>query len=429
MPKFDHEAKDRLLAAQEIASFRFGLIAPVVNGLYQDASAIAYYRRVTENPIRRPDGTEYRYEAKTLEKWKSDYDRYGIDALMPKVRSDKGTTKALSFECIQFIREMLVRYPKLGCVQIHNRLVEKKLVDDQTSVRTIQRFVKNEKFITADSDVKDRKAFEHSAFGIMYQGDTCYFPYITEKGKRRRTYLISLVDDHTRVIVAARLFYADNACNFQKVLKLACKTHGRPKLLYLDNGSPYRNKQLDFICSTLGIKILHAPVSDGPAKAKIERYHGVLKQRWLYGLDVENIHSLEEFNVLLNDAIRVHNNTVNSSINQSPMDRYLTAEKVSLPPPSDEWMDEAFLNREIRKVHKDATLSLKPYIFDAPRQFIGQTVEVRFLPDEWENAYIMYDGQKYPLRLTNKNDNAHVKRDNPKYKIDYSKVEDNKDDI
>ena len=40
----------------KIAHFRFALIAPVIQGLYPDASEAAYYRRVTQDPILRPDG-------------------------------------------------------------------------------------------------------------------------------------------------------------------------------------------------------------------------------------------------------------------------------------------------------------------------------------------------------------------------------------
>lgn len=39
----------------EIAQFRFALIAPVTQGLYPDASATAYYKRVTEKPLTLPD--------------------------------------------------------------------------------------------------------------------------------------------------------------------------------------------------------------------------------------------------------------------------------------------------------------------------------------------------------------------------------------
>lgn len=51
-----------------IAHFRFALIAPVIQELFPDASAAAYYRRVTQKPITRPDGTTFSYDPKTLEK-------------------------------------------------------------------------------------------------------------------------------------------------------------------------------------------------------------------------------------------------------------------------------------------------------------------------------------------------------------------------
>ena len=41
----------------DIAHFRFGLIAPVIQDKYPDSSAMAYYRRVTQQPIELPDGT------------------------------------------------------------------------------------------------------------------------------------------------------------------------------------------------------------------------------------------------------------------------------------------------------------------------------------------------------------------------------------
>jgi hypothetical protein len=81
----------------ETAHFKFGLIAPVIQGTFPDASAAAYCRRVTEKPSARPDGTAFKYEAKTLEKWAQLYKQGGMDALMPSERSDnamsRGATK------------------------------------------------------------------------------------------------------------------------------------------------------------------------------------------------------------------------------------------------------------------------------------------------------------------------------------------------
>ena len=64
-----------------------------------------------------------------------------------------------------------------------------------------------------------RSDFVQSAF-IRYRikADTCYLPYITENGQRRRVYCIMIIDDHSRFLVGSGLFYNDNAYNFQKVL-------------------------------------------------------------------------------------------------------------------------------------------------------------------------------------------------------------------
>ena len=51
----------------EVAQFRFALIAPVIQGLFPDASATAYYKRVTASPLTLPDGSTVSYSYKTLE--------------------------------------------------------------------------------------------------------------------------------------------------------------------------------------------------------------------------------------------------------------------------------------------------------------------------------------------------------------------------
>ncbi|MCH4035798.1 MAG: hypothetical protein LKE85_17830 [Lachnospiraceae bacterium] len=86
-------ANDELAKATAVAQFRFALIAPVIQGLYSDASATEYYKRITEKPLKLPDGTAVTYSYKTVEKWASMYKRGGYDALMPQARSDKALVK------------------------------------------------------------------------------------------------------------------------------------------------------------------------------------------------------------------------------------------------------------------------------------------------------------------------------------------------
>ena len=411
-----------LITATEMAQFRFALIAPVIQNLFPDASRTAYYKRVTEKPLKFPDGSVRNVSYKTIEKWVSVYQRFGFDALMPNERSDKGSTRALTDTAVEEIFRLKQTFPRLNATQIHAQLVQDGFIPATVNVCAVQRFIKHNDLKSArNPNLRDRKAFEEDAFGKMWQTDTCYFPHVTENGVSRRVYAVCIIDDHSRLIVAGALFYQDSAANFQKVFKTAVATHGIPSKLYTDNGSPYANEQLSMICGSIGTVLLHTKVRDGASKAKIERFWRTTKERWLYGIDVASVHSLDEFNALFQEYLRSYNTTVHSSIGCSPFERYQASEKRVQTPKSREWLDECFLNRLYRKVRKDATVSIDKASYDAPMQFIDQTVEIRFRPGEMDSAFILYEGARFPLRLTDKNENCRTKRQNGPA-IDYSKL-------
>lgn len=411
-----------LSTAAEVAQFRFALIAPVIQGLFPDASRTAYYKRVTENPLTLPDGTKKVINYKTLEKWVSVYQRGGIDALMPATRSDKGTTRALTDLAIEEVFRLKQAFPRLNATQIHKQLIQEGFIPATVSVCAVQRFIRHNDLKSArNPSMQDRKAFEEDAFGKMWQTDTCYFPHITEDGRTRRVYAICIIDDHSRLIVGAELFYSDTAANFQAVFKKAVATYTIPAKLYTDNGAPYVNEQLALICGSIGTVLLHTKVRDGASKAKIERFWRTCKETWLYGLDMEQIHSLKEFNVLFQEFIRSYNTSMHSGIGCTPFERYQASTTYAHPAKSSEWLDECFLNRITRKVRKDATVSIDKVSFDVPAQFIGQTVDIRFRPGEMDSAVILFEGVSFPVRMTDKNENCRTKRNNP-VGIDYTKI-------
>ena len=405
----------------QIAQIRFGLIAPLIQGTYPDESQSAYCRRVAAFPVKLPDGRMVQYKPKTLGKWVSLYNRGGMDALVPRTRCDKGGTRVITQEAELEIRRLKREYPRLNATQIHDRLVQEAVLPATVSVSSVQRYIKHNGLRGGASvPVKDRKAFEAAYFGGLWQADTCYLPYIREGGKSRRTYLIMILDDHSRMIVGGKLFYQENAANFQQVFRDAVATYGIPHRLYVDNGSPYSNEQLSYICGSVGTVLLHTPVRDGASKGKVERNFRTLKERWLYGLDVSQVQSLEEFNRMLSEYIRKHNTTIHSVTGQSPLERYLCTNERIRKPRSREWLEECFHNRILRRVNRDATIHLLNTVYDVPMQFIGQKVEVRYLPDDLQSAYILHGGNHYPLRLTDRVANGNTKRQTP-VQIDYEK--------
>ena len=417
----DNKQKN-LSDAAAMAQFRLALIAPVIHGLYPDASRNAYYQRITENPLTLPDGSAFRYSPKTISKWVSLYQNGGIDALMPRERSDKGGTRVLTNTAIEEIYRLKEAFPRLNSTQIHRHLVEEAFIPASVSVCAVQRFVKKHDLKSArNPNMRDRKAFEEDAFGKMWQADTCYLPYITEDGLRRRVYCILIIDDHSRFLVGGGLFYNDSAYNFQKVLKDAVAAHGIPSKLYVDNGSSYSNGQLSLICGSIGTVLLHTKIRDGASKAKIERQFRTLKETWLYTLDLDSLSSLAQFNGLLKDYMRSYNTSLHSGIGTTPLSRYQQTRASIRTPASREWLEECFLNRITRKVNKDSTVSIDKVSYDVPMQFISSKVEIRFLPDDMSSAFILYEGVHYPIRPTDKNENCRTKRNNTPG-IDYSKL-------
>lgn len=142
----------------------------------------------------------------------------------------------LSEQAVAEIYRLKEKFPRINATLIYTKLVEDGIIKhSEVSLCTIQRFVrKNDLKSARNINIKDRKAFEEEYPCNMYQADTCHTIYITENGVKRKVYLISVIDDHSRVIVGARFFYEDNAYNFQKVLKEAISRFGLCRKIYLD---------------------------------------------------------------------------------------------------------------------------------------------------------------------------------------------------
>ena len=409
----------------EIASIKLAIIQPAFNLTFPDESKAAYYRRISQTPVIMPDGSKITYKPGSMSCWESDYRKGGFDALLPKSRSDAGKSRKLDDDTISAIYRIKEQYPRINATEVYLKLISDGIIKKKdVSLATIQRFIKSHNLKGANNiSMKDRKAFEEEYVCGMYQSDTLYGPYLTEDGFKRRTYCIMILDDKSRMIVGGKFFYADNAYNYQKVLKDAIASRGLPHKLYVDNGSPYKNEQLSLICGNLGINLIHTPVRDGAAKGKIERNFRTLRNRFLNIMDPNELSSIDELNSKLNDYINEHNNRYHSAIGMTPTERYISDIEYIKLPESKEWLDECFMNRIIRRVKNDSTITINKELYDVPMEFIRCSVEVRYLPDDMSNAYIWYENTKYPIRKTNKVENGKTKRNNP-YSINYGGTED-----
>ncbi|MFW9987091.1 MAG: DDE-type integrase/transposase/recombinase [Candidatus Odinarchaeota archaeon] len=102
-------------------------------------------------------------------------------------------------------------------------------------------------------------------------------------GHLEKLYLIALLDDNSRFIVAAEYFKNQKGINVIKVIRNFVLAYGRPNQIFTDNGTQFRN-----LIGELGIKYtklleildnkpIFAKLNHPQTKGKLERWFGTVK--------------------------------------------------------------------------------------------------------------------------------------------------------
>lgn len=271
--------KDR----QEIALFRYGIIAPAVSNNYDDTLSLkGFFRDAATKVYTNPSGEAIQVSASTIERWFYHYKEGGFDAIVPKRRIDKGLSRKLDDDLIEQITYLKSEYPRLPATLIHQKLLDNgTIVPGDISLSSINRFVNKIKIEQKMTNNKDMRRYERAHINEVWCGDSSVGPYLTVDNKKKRTYIIALIDDASRMIVGIDIFFNDNFINLMSVMKTAVARFGRPKMLNFDNGASYKNKQMQLLAARIGTVIHYNQPYTPTGKAKIERWFRTMKDRWM----------------------------------------------------------------------------------------------------------------------------------------------------
>lgn len=399
---------------REMALFRFSLIAPVVAGTLQESSKMEYYRNAAAKEYELPDGHRVRFSPLTLKKWYQKYAAGGLEALIPKARIDLGTSRALTKDVCRQIEAYREKFPYITGRKIYEKLIaEGYMKQTDASIDTLYRYLKAANLTKEGMSPQECLAFEFEHANDCWQADTTMGPTIRVEGKARQTYLIAFIDDASRLLVHGEFFFSDNAINMQKVFQKAIKKYGCPKRLFVDNGCSYQNNQLGWICGELGIVKIHSRPYHPRGKGKCERSHRTEKDRWMNCTDWNDFHSLEDVNNSYWEYLnQEYNNSPHSSIGMTPKERYLM-DFDSIRFVEAGILEEGFLHRITRKVTPTATVSLFHTEYEVPQHYIGNTIHLRYRPEDMSEIYI-YEGESgkrlYTAKPVRKLENTKRKR-------------------
>ena len=358
----------------------------------------ARIRHVSEQPFVDEDGQRFRFTWRTIQTWYSRYQKDGTTTVLPKERSDKGKTRKMTpEEVIEAIEQ--VRGGFRGghnVTAFYRACIGKGLLQrERIAPNTFRRVVKQNELLKPDAEVesKRRLAFAKAHANELWQADTMVGPYVSQGAGKVQAKLIAFLDDASRVVCHGEFFVSDNTEALLKSFRTALYKRGLCEVLYVDHGSNYSSLELSQVCQRIGTILCHAPVRDGAAQGKVERFFRTIRESFLTRqLDLSSLDSLNRaFFSWLEDE---YHQREHSSLGMKPIDRFgLDLSRIRYLSPG-EVSDELFFVEQDRSVLADNTFSLKNTRFEAPRDLRNRKVQVRFDRLHFDRAIVYYKGER-----------------------------------
>lgn len=398
----------------DIALMRYSVISPLITGLQEDYPSLdAFFRDASLKGVTAPDGSVRKYAPGTIEKWYRAYKQGGFDALLPTGRSDAGKPRKLDDDIQEQIRYLKSNYPRMSAAAIYRQLQDNGSIrHGEISESTINRYMNLLALELKTTINQDMRRYERPHINEVWCGDSSVGPYLrTPDGKKHKLYIIALIDDASRFITGIDIFFNDNFVNLMSVMKSAVAKYGRPKLFNFDNGSAYKNKQMELLAARIGSTLNYCRPYTPTAKAKIERWFRTMKDQWMASLDIRDFCSLDELRGNLLAWVHLYNNTPHASLKgKTPQERFFS-EPEQLRRLSQEQLDKDFLLEIERRVSADSVIVIDQVEYEVDFRFAKQRIRLRYSPDMKEIFIVEPDGSLTPIRLLNKQENADVKRE------------------
>ena len=372
---------------ERIALFRYGLIADLAHRQEGERGLYALLREKAEKVYEIPGSRRSRVAAETLREWLALYRRGGFEALHPKLRCDQGRARAIPQEMADLLCALKEETPALSVHLLIDKARAKAGVGDEvhlapaTVYRLLSRHGLMDKKLGTPTS-KDRRRFAFEKAGELWMSDVMHGPAVMADGRKRKSYLLALLDDATRIIPYAAFALSENTAAFLPVLRQAVLRRGVPTRLYVDNGAAYRSHHLSLVCAKLGTALIHARPYQPQGKGKQERWFRTVRMQLLSTLAPADTASLEALNRRLWAWVEAeyHQSPHRGLDGVTPLDRWtMSAQNIRLVDPGTD-LDDLFLFEQKRKVQRDRTVSLNGIVYEVDASLVGETVTLRFDP-------------------------------------------------
>ena len=398
----------------QVAVFRFAVISDFVIGTQMSR---AEKRRLMRDKCARkwqiPFSEKTSLSIGTINRWCRLYkDSNGdLKSLQPKDRCDQGKSRAMDEDTCLSLIELKLKAPALTVPQLIEQMNRQNRVSPGIVLNnsTVYRFLHQQNLV--DRPLKkpvDRRKFEAELPNDLWQSDVMHGPKVDVNGKMRKSYLIAVIDDHSRLIAHGQFYLSEALDSYLQAFESALAKRGLPRKLYVDNGAAFRSRHLEYISASLAIALIHSKPYQPQGRGKIERFFRTVRGQFLTGFKGQTLNELNEaFDCWLTD---IYHQRKHSSTRQTPIARFAANLQCLRAAPDN--LHDYFRKVARRKVNKDRSITLNGRLYEAPVALIGNRVELLYHQGQPEQVEVKYQNKSFGMLVAvNLNVNCRVKRD------------------
>jgi putative transposase len=371
---------------------RYRIIAPLLEeGLSESEKA----------DIRRLIQSREGISERTLRRYVALFRKGGFDALLPRERRDKGTSKAIPGEALELAAEMRRELPSRSA-----RRIQQLLASDGYRVArsTLERHLRERglsgREIKAEKRQVASRRFNRQGRNTLWQSDLKYGPYVPDPkhpDRKMRTYLVAMIDDATRLVTHAEFYDNQRLPVLEDTLRKAITRCGLPDNIYVDQGKIFVSRWLRLACARLRIRHLAAQPYSPEAKGKIERWNRTVEE-FIAEAHLEQPQTLAHLNALFRAWLSEgYNHRGHSSLSgKTPVEAF-SKDSRALRFPGPEALRDAFLWEKSPMVDKSGCISLNGVRYDVGVELVRKKVLVRYDPFDLSIVEVCSGGQKKKL--------------------------------
>lgn len=386
-------ADRKTLKQEQTALFRYAVIFPLLDDRLGPGDQARILGEISAKDYEIPFSTRRKVSRGTAARWLRLFRKGGIDALFPKERHDKGTSRTIDTETLNSVLAAKREHPEWTVAAVVKKVEESE--HTRIPVYSAYRALRDYDFMPKEGE--NMRRFEMECCNDCWMLDAMHGPRVRCEGEgggsMRKTYCFAFIDDKSRLITHAEFYLSESGESLLDCMWKAFNRRGMPVRIFTDNGSAMRDSRLQLGLAELEVQLTYSSAYRPQGKAKIERFWRTVRMQFLPTLPPEGELTLYELNRRLNSYVETYNRRFHSGIGMSPLERYMGEVLAVRPAPED--MPKRFRHRAERTVSAARTVSLGNRLYEVPLGYAKKRLELRYFTHDEVEAF--FNGESIGL--------------------------------